>query len=877
MATLDDIDRQLDAAGMPERPGPLKAGRVVRYGPHNKAWYWIREYYSAKSGRVYYGGAFGIWRGNENNALSVQSDDRGMEAGEAKQLREAIARRESAELEKRQARAAGAANRARQQYDGALTEGTSPYLAKKAVEPDKGLRYLTDGTLLVPMVRYDVTGEQLQDPAYSGPKRLCGLQKIAPNGKKLYNKGMAKEGCAFRLGDAPKAGDPILIVEGLATGLSVRQATGRAYTVYVCFDAGNLGPVAEILRGLYPESAMLFCADDDAYQEAQFNKRLAADYGIAFPTSEAFYRVQAEPRSYPATAGQVDVLAAWLTSSDGSRVLQGFITVTPAGGEPRRHPFSMSNAGRVKAHSAAQLVKNARVCWPVFKRRALAPDPAAPRVTDFNDLHAVEGIAAVERQLAEAIKQLGADEAAAAGKSDPVQHAEPGLLPPKYSEDRLAAEFTRQYSLDWRYCDAWGKWLVWDGHRYAPELTLRAFDASRGVARMVSARALVDDELTAARQEKTASAIASAGTIAAIERLARADRAHAMASDAWDRDTWLLNTPAGIVDLRTGKVSPPVREHYMTKITAAGMGGHCEKWLAFLDRVTAGDAELQGFLQRFVGYCLTGATREHALLFLYGVGGNGKSTFLNTILGLMGDYATTAPMATFVESFGNSHPTDIAMLRGLRLVAASEVEDGARWAASRIKSLTGGDPVRARFMRQDFFEFVPEFKLILSGNSKPSFRTVDDAIRRRFLLVPFTQTIRAEERDKGLGDALRKEWQGILAWAVEGCLEWQYRGLEPPESVLAATSAYFEDEDLLKIWLQECCVREPSAFCAVAELHASYQAWAERSGEKFLGLKRFGQAIEDHGFAREQLTTGKRSRGFVGVRLVQSHDLLSPE
>src|SRR6185437_11667835 len=172
-------------------------------------------------------------------------------------------------------------------------------------------------------------------------------------------------------------------------------------------------------------------------------------------------------------------------------------------------------------------------------------------------------------------------------------------------------------------------------------------------------------------------------------------------------------------------------------------------------RITGGDAELQAFLQRFAGYCLTGVTREHAMAFGFGTGANGKGTFLNTLTGIMDSYAAVAPMETFTSSTVDRHSTELAMLRGARLVTAQETEEGRRWAESRIKALTGGDPITARLMRQDFFTFTPQFKLIIAGNHKPGLRGVDEAIRRRFHLIPFAVKIPPEERDKDLADKMK--------------------------------------------------------------------------------------------------------------------------
>ena len=214
------------------------------------------------------------------------------------------------------------------------------------------------------------------------------------------------------------------------------------------------------------------------------------------------------------------------------------------------------------------------------------------------------------------------------------------------------------------------------------------------------------------------------------------------------------------VDLKTGQSYAPRREDYCTKAAACDPGGECPFWWEFLERVTAGNQELESYLQRVVGYCLTGRTTEHVMFFVYGTGANGKSVFINTISGMMGDYAATAPMDTFLDSKVERHPTELAMLRGARLVVAIETEEGRRWSEAKLKALTGGDKITARFMRQDFFEFTPKFKLMVAGNHKPSLRSVDEAIRRRLHLIPFTVTIPPEDRDEHLADTLKNEWGG---------------------------------------------------------------------------------------------------------------------
>ena len=320
------------------------------------------------------------------------------------------------------------------------------------------------------------------------------------------------------------------------------------------------------------------------------------------------------------------------------------------------------------------------------------------------------------------------------------------------------------------------------------------------------------------------------------------------------------------VDLRSGAQYAPRREDFMTRSTAVAPDGSCgcQIWLEFLERVTGGNAEMQSYLQRVLGYCLTGHTTAHALFFLYGTGANGKSVFINTITGIMGDYAITAPMEAFVEARGERHPTELAMLQGARLVVAVETEEGRRWNESRIKSLTGGDRIAARFMRGDFFEFTPSFKLMIAGNHKPSLRNVDEAIRRRLHLIPFSITIPPEERDPELQGKLKAEWPAILQWAIEGALQWRRQGLIPPEAVVAATNEYVTAEDSFGCWLEE--ETEPGSdweFETTAKLYKSHKAWSEKSGEQTVSMRRFAQNLQARGYLQKR-TSGKR--GFSGIR-----------
>jgi putative DNA primase/helicase len=443
---------------------------------------------------------------------------------------------------------------------------------------------------------------------------------------------------------------------------------------------------------------------------------------------------------------------------------------------------------------------------------------------------------------------------------------EPKPDAPPFSEDAIALEFTHVLSEVLKYTPEMG-WHGFTGTHYKPN-ALQAFTASRDICRTIAKTVPEPDK---------ARKIASSATVSSVERLARYDLRHRVNADEWDADLWLTNTPSGTVDLRTGKMQPHRRRDYITKILPVSPGGDCPLFRGFLGRVTDGDVGLQNFVQRVAGYCLTGSIREHSLFFLYGLGANGKSVFLNTITGLLEPYTATAPMEMFLASHNSSerHPCDMAALRGARLVTAQEVEKGCRWAENKLKALTGGDRITARFMHQNFFEYTPQFKLILVGNHRPALRSVDEAIRRRFNLVPFTVTIPPAERDPNLCEKLKAEWPGILAWAIEGCLAWQREGLNSPAVVRAATADYFGGEDALGRWIDERCNLGATEKASSNALFTSWKEWAEKTGEYVGSQKNFSQSLE----AREGIARYRTSdaRGYLGISLKTYEQLRDAE
>ncbi len=429
--------------------------------------------------------------------------------------------------------------------------------------------------------------------------------------------------------------------------------------------------------------------------------------------------------------------------------------------------------------------------------------------------------------------------------------------PPPYSDDALALRFADIHVGDLRFVAARNEWMIWNSARWKIEHTLRAHDLARKVCRQAAAKC----------HDTTAKMIASAKTVAGVLNLARADRRLAATMEQWDVGPWLLNTPDGAVDLHTGRLRAHRREDWMTQMTAVGPTGDCPKWEAFLFRIMGGNEEAVGFLQRVCGYCLTGVTSEQVMFFAYGVGQNGKGVFLQTVGGILGDYCKTAAIETFTESKTDRHPTELARLHNARLVTASETEVGRNWAESRLKALTGGDTITAHFMRKDDFEYLPKFKPFFTGNHKPGLRSVGMAMRRRVMMIPFPVTIPEGQRDRSFADKLKEEWPAILAWMVQGCLEWQKRGLAPPEVVDKATADYFMAQDSLSFWLEECCERDPKAKTPTTAAFASWKAWAERAGVRYGDIKTFGDAMAEKGFDRKHSKTGNL---YVGLRI--AHD-----
>lgn len=439
--------------------------------------------------------------------------------------------------------------------------------------------------------------------------------------------------------------------------------------------------------------------------------------------------------------------------------------------------------------------------------------------------------------------------------------------PPEHSDPWCAERVIEEAGHQLRYAPALGRWFVWDGGRWAPDATLLADTLIQRVlnrhAAIMMRHGATDKERILA--QRVASSLCSAHRMREVRSIVRADPRVAVPPGAFDNDPWLLNTPGGAIDLKTGEMREPDPRDLCSRRTSIAPDYEMPApvWEKFLREVTAGDIELQAYLQRLAGYALTGLTVEQIVAFIWGPGGNGKSVFINVLSDILGDYAERAPMDAFTATGNDRHPTDLAGLAGARLVVATETQGGRRWDEQRLKALTGGDPIRARFMRQDFFTFLPQFLLMIVGNHKPEIRDLDDAIRRRIHLVPFTHTPPAV--DPALSEKLRAEYPAILAWMVLGCLQWQYGGLAAPPVVRAATEEYFADEDPVGRWIEERCEVDPSYSTSSIELFRSWEEWANARNEFVGTVKRLTQLLTVKHF--EKFIDGTRRRGFKGLRV----------
>jgi P4 family phage/plasmid primase-like protien len=664
-------------------------------------------------------------------------------------------------------------------------EGPHPYLNRKGILPHGTRVDRVDGEdrILVPV--RDTDG------------RLHGLQRIMPDGSKLFTSGTAKEGHFFVIGQIK--GEPherVVQVEGFATGATVHESTGL--TVVVAFDCGNQLPVAKTILKKYPQIDLAIGADDD-----------------------------------------------WKTTKP------------------------IVNPGVTHGQEAARAT-GARFIKPVWT------GDRPEKSTDFDDLARDEGRAVVKAQIDAAF------EAAKPAPAEPVAiNAE--LLPAReygFSESEAARRFGDQIRDRARFAADEGGWYYYDGTRWAKDhggvwMLEQSLKVSLAYAQDGIRRGSDDPQFQFyMATAKTFNGLA--GRKRLIE-LVRAEPGLAILSSQFDADPWSFNVENGTIDLHTGKLRPHSAADLITKIAAvkydpkatAPLWERClPQWLA--------DEETIAFLGRFVGYCLTGSVEEHALLFCLGVGANGKSVVIETLLALWGDYGTLAPISLLMSKHNEPHPCDKQTLKSRRLAAFTETPSGQRWDESTVKALTGGDTITARGMRENYSTFPPTHKIVICGNHMLSAHDSGEAFHRRVRLVPFEQVIPESKRDPKLAEKLRGELPGILNWAIAGCLAWQRDGLGMSARVRAASARYREESDRLAPFFMDACTVVPLARVSRPSLKAVYESWCEREHERPMGPKEFAEQLRQRGITEIKMkVAGVSTRGWQGIGLLSGGQVVT--
>jgi putative DNA primase/helicase len=407
----------------------------------------------------------------------------------------------------------------------------------------------------------------------------------------------------------------------------------------------------------------------------------------------------------------------------------------------------------------------------------------------------------------------------------------------------------------------WSQWLVWDGKRWAQDRTAEVGRLAKDTVRAIYQEAAANDNeeirkavaLWAAKSE-------GADKRAAMVKLCAMEPGLQALPEALDTELWRVTCLNGEINLYTGGLEAHRREGRSTKLLPLAFDplAECPVFLQFLADITGNNTELVTYIQRIIGYSLTGSTKEQCLFFLYGTGCNGKSTLLEILMRMFGEYSRKADMATFMIKTNDGGPrNDVAALRGARFVTASEAEGGKRLAEGLIKEITGGDTINARMLFKEAFEFLPQLKLMLAANYKPVIRGTDDGIWRRVKLIPFTVKITDDKKDKDLPQKLRAELPGILAWAVRGCLDWQEMGLGEPRIVTEATEEYRGEQDTLGDFLAVGCILDPKAKSKARDLYLAYHGWAQEQKLDPLSEKSFSTQLEGRGLTKKPTNKGK--------------------
>lgn len=435
----------------------------------------------------------------------------------------------------------------------------------------------------------------------------------------------------------------------------------------------------------------------------------------------------------------------------------------------------------------------------------------------------------------------------------------------------MAEMLVKRSGRDLRYCKNLGGWYAWTGTHWERDEAEHARECCKELARYLAQFAI--DRLDKKRF-KEAQRCGSAAGVNAVLDLARSSSGIVFRPQDANRDPWLLNTESGTIDLRDGRCRAHDRADLITRLCPVAYDGAAEAptFEKFLAEIQPRQ-EVRDYLARLFGYAATGVVLEHALGVLWGPGANGKSVLSDVVTHVLGDYAKPGPSTLIVgDGKHTPHPTDVASCVDSRLVIVHETKRGASFDASKVKLLTGGDKLTARFMRQDFFDFVPSHTLVMLSNYKPQADANDAALWRRVQLVPFNVVISPNKQDRELADKIKaREAAGVLHWIVEGARQWQTQGLNPPAVVLEQTKAYREAEDVIGRFIEECCVKGKGIKVKAGNLYARFKEWCQQQGEHVVRGNDFFNELVGRGFEREPTREGRVYHG-IGLHAAEYED-----
>jgi putative DNA primase/helicase len=430
----------------------------------------------------------------------------------------------------------------------------------------------------------------------------------------------------------------------------------------------------------------------------------------------------------------------------------------------------------------------------------------------------------------------------------------------QFTDTTNAYRLFSKYGTDIRYNALWKKWIVWDGNRWQMDDGYMIHDKGLTMIRGIYADLVKTADYRERMEiEKYAIQSESARRRKAFVEAATWIPELNIKTDDLDKDPWLLNVENGTIQLRTGELREQRAEDLITKIAHVryDRAASCPVWKQFIMEIMNYNTDLIRFIQTAVGWAVTGDTSEQTMFILFGSGANGKSTFLNTIMNLLGDYAIATPTETFMRKSGEQITNDIARLRGTRFVTTTEAEQGKRLSEPLIKQITGNDRMTARFLYGEFFNFVPTFKIFMGTNHKPVIKGTDYGIWRRIKLIPFTTTIAEERQDKNLEKKLTEEGPGILNWILEGTVRWCTEGLKTPMIITKATDEYRGEMDVIGNFIKERCIQGPGCSIRARELFKVYQDWCDENNEHASSERFFGLRLKELGIDQRRMGDGR--------------------